>query len=235
MSDVFGRALLDYQKGNYTEDIITFSSLDEEDSIPLPYLFRKYGDMPVLEQKALELCKGNILDIGCGAGSHSLHLQQNSFDVMALDNSKGAIETCRARGVEKVVKADIMKFKGQRFDTLLMLMNGIGIVGKIENLSAFFNHLKTILNPNGQILLDSSDIIYMFDEDDDGGRYVPDNGSYYGEVEFTMQYKGYKSEPFCWLYVDYRTLQIAAAACGLCCELVRKGEHFDYLARICAE
>jgi len=114
-------------------------------------------------------------------------------------------------------------------------MNGIGIVGKLKNLGPFFEHLKTLLNPRGEILLDSSDIIYMFDEDDDGGRWIPDSGSYYGEVEFTMRYKGYKSEPFFWLYVDYRTLQDAAMASGLACELVSKGEHFDYLARIWAK
>ena len=72
MSDIFGNALLDYQNGHYTEDIITFSSLDEKDVIPLPYLFRDFDTMPLLEQKALELCNGEILDIGCGAGSHSL-------------------------------------------------------------------------------------------------------------------------------------------------------------------
>ncbi len=235
MSDVFGMALLDYQKGNYTEDITTFSSLDEEDAIPLPYLFRKYGDMPILEQKALKLCKGNILDIGCGAGSHSLHLQQKGFEVMALDSSVGASKACQLRGLKNVAHSDIYDFSKEKFDTLLMLMNGIGIVGKLKNLGPFFAHLKTLLNPGGQVLLDSSDIIYMFDEDGDGGRWAPNSGSYYGEVEFTMQYKSYKSEPFFWLYIDYRRLQDAAMASGLACELVSKGEHFDYLARIWAK
>lgn len=232
MYDVFGTALLDYQKGDYTEDIITFSSLDEEDTIPLPYLFRKYGDMPVLEQRALELCKGNILDIGCGAGSHSLHLQNKGNQVTALDSSVGASKVCRLRGVKNVENSNIYDFSKEKFDTLLLLMNGIGIVGKLKNLNPFFAHLKTLLNPGGEILLDSSDIIYMFDEDDDGGRWVPDSGAYYGEVEFNMRYKGYKSEPFFWLYVDYRTLKAAVLASGLACELVIKGEHFDYLARI---
>jgi len=232
MSDVFGMALLDYQKGSYTEDITTFSSLHEEDTIPLPYLFRKYSDMPLLEQKALKLCKGNILDIGCGAGSHSLYLQQKGYEVTALDSSVGASKVCELRAIKNVEHSNIFDFHKEKFDTLLMLMNGIGIVGKLKNLGPFFAHLKTLLNPGGEILLDSSDIIYMFDEDDDGGRWIPDSGSYYGEVEFTMRYKGYKSEPFFWLYLDYRTLQNAAMASGLTCELVSKGEHFDYLARI---
>ncbi len=232
MEDVFGTAVLEYQNGIHSEDIVTFSSLDEEDTIPLPYLFRDFDGMPEIEQKALGLCKGSILDIGCGAGSHSRYLQQKGFEVTALDSSKGAIETCRQRGVENRVHTTILDFKDCKFDTLLMLMNGIGIVGQLENLAHFLVHLKSLLNPGGQILLDSSDIIYMFDEDDDGGRWVLDSGSYYGEVTFTMQYKSLKSEPFIWLYLDYRTLKSAATRNDLNCEIVKKGEHYDYLARL---
>lgn len=235
MNDLFGKALLDYQSGNYTDDIKTFSSLDEEDAIALPYLFRQFHQMPVLEQKALALCKGHVLDIGAGAGSHSLHLQQNGLEVTALDRSLGAVQTCRLRGVEQVIHSDIANLKNQKFDTLLMLMNGVGIVGQLQNLGNFFVHLKSLLNRGGQILLDSSDIIYMFDEDEDGGIWVPNTESYYGEVEFTMRYRNLKSEPFFWLYVDYRTLQHAANLSGFGCELVSSGEHFDYLARIWAE
>ena len=191
--------------------------------------------MPVLEQKALALCKGHVLDIGAGAGSHSLHLQQNGLEVTALDRSLGAVQTCRLRGVEQVIHSDIANLKNQKFDTLLMLMNGVGIVGQLQNLGNFFVHLKSLLNRGGQILLDSSDIIYMFDEDEDGGIWVPNTESYYGEVEFTMRYRNLKSEPFFWLYVDYRTLQHAANLSGFGCELVSSGEHFDYLARIWAE
>lgn len=232
MKDVFGKAILEYQGGIYSEDIATFSSLNEEDTIPLPYLFRDFDGMPQIEQKALELCKGSILDIGCGAGSHSLYLQQKGLEVTALDSSKGAIETCRLRGIENRVHSDILDFKDCQYDTLLMLMNGIGIVGNLENLSGFLKHLKTLLKPGGQILLDSSDIIYMFDEDDDGGRLIPDSGSYYGEVAFTMQYKGVKGEPFIWLYLDHQTLQNAAITNELDCEIITKGDHYDYLARL---
>src|SRR5690606_11445149 len=123
--DILGQAMLDYQKGNYSEDIKTFSSLEEEDIIPVPYLFREYKDMPLLEQKALELCKGTVLDIGCGAGSHSLYLQKKGLPVTALDHSRGAIETCRLRGITQVMEANILSIGQPRFDTLLMLMNGI--------------------------------------------------------------------------------------------------------------
>lgn len=230
--DVLGDAILDYQKGNYTEDIVTFSSLDAEDIMPLPYLFRAFSAMPILEQEALKLCKGKVLDIGCGAGSHSLYLQKKGFSVTALDSSKGAIEVCKHRGVTNCTMSDIHDFNDQKYDTLILLMNGIGIVGKLNQLDQFFKHLKKLMNPGGQILLDSSDIIYMFEEDQDGGRWLPASSTYYGEVIFTMSYKNKKSEPFSWLYLDHNTLKNAANANHLNCEIVSVGEHFDYLARL---
>jgi SAM-dependent methyltransferase len=230
--DIFGKAVLDFHNGNYTSDIITYSSFEEEDSLPLPYLFRDFKHMPKLEQKALALCKGSILDIGCGAGSHSLYLQQKNYRATALDRSMGAIEVCKERGVIATKCADIYDFKGETFDTLLLLMNGIGIVGKLSHLNRFFTHLKSLLNPEGQIIVDSSDLIYMFDEDEDGGYWIPDGNAYYGEVSFTMAYKGEKSSTFDWLYIDYNTLQRAAMANNLKCELIEEGEHFDYLAKL---
>ena len=232
MADVFGMALKDYQNGQYTEDIKTFSSLDEEDVIPVPYLFRTFDEMPKIEQKALELARGNVLDIGAGAGSHSLYLQNKGLKVTALDNSEGAISVCKARGVESTVKNSILNYSEENFDTLLLLMNGVGLAGKLKNLSAFLQHLASLLQPNGQILLDSSDIVYMFEQDDDGGYWIPDDGSYYGEVEFEMEYKGHKSKPFDWVYVDINTLQNACESNGLNCELILSGEHYDYLAKL---
>lgn len=231
-TDILGNAVLDFQNGCYTTDIKTYSSLDEEDTIPIPYLFRDFNEMPELEQKALKNCKGEVLDIGCGAGSHSLYLQQKGFKITALDFSEGAIEVCKNRGIKNTVHADIYTLKDKKFDTLLLLMNGIGLAGKLENLSKFLTHLKTLLKPNGQILLDSSDIIYMFEEDEDGGYWIPDGTSYYGEVRFTMAYKDQKGEAFDWLYIDYNTLQRAAIANGLKCDLIQEGAHFDYLAKL---
>jgi SAM-dependent methyltransferase len=178
------------------------------------------------------LCKGNVLDIGCAAGSHSLHLQQAGFEVFALDRSPGAIETCRRRGVINTVQADILQYQDRTFDTLLMLMNGIGIAEKLKKLGPFLEHLKSLLHPNGQILLDSSDIIYMFEQDDDGGYWVPNNGKYYGEVTYTLAYKGVQGKPFSWLYIDFERLKEIVEAHGMRCELVMSGAHYDYLARL---
>lgn len=230
--DILGTALLDFHNGNYTADIITFSSLEEKDVMPLPYLFRDYGQMPELEKKALALCKGTVLDIGCGAGNHSLYLQNEGFKVSCLDHSKGAIAVCENRGIRNSYHGSIFDFEDGRFDTLLLLMNGIGISGQLKNIDVFLNKLKSLLNKGGQIILDSSDIIYMFESDEDGGYWIPEDVAYYGEVRFTMEYKKLKGDEFPWLYLDFNTLQRAAMFNGFTCELVFEGEHYDYLARL---
>ena len=233
MKDLIGKAILDYQTGNAPEDIITETSITEEDEMSVAYLFRDFKQMPKIEQKALQMAKGRVLDIGCGAGSHALYLQnERKLDITAVDISANAIEACMLRGINSAVVTNFMDIKNEKFDTILLLMNGVGIAGKLNRISGFLTKLKSLLNEGGQILMDSSDIIYMFDEDEDGGRWIPTDVDYYGEVLFNVSYKGEKEEPFDWIYVDYNTLQNAAHANGLECELVMEGEHFDYLARL---
>ncbi len=233
MKDLFGKAIFDYQTNNAPEDLITETSISEADEMSVAYLFRSYAEMPALEQKALQLATGKILDVGCGAGSHSLYLQnEKGLDVTAIDISAHAIETCKLRGIKQAQVLDVMNVENQKFDTIMLLMNGAGMCGRLQKLSAFLSQLKSLLNPNGQILLDSSDIIYMFDEDNDGSKLIPAEQAYYGELTFHIEYKGEKEAPFDWMYIDYNTLQNVAHANGLQCELILEGEHYDYLARL---
>lgn len=233
MKDLFGRAILDYQTNNHPQDLVTETSISESDQMSVAYLFRSYSQMPALEQKALLLAAGKILDVGCGAGSHSLYLQnERTLNVTAIDISANAIEACRLRGIKNADVQDINKLHDAKYDTILLLMNGAGMCGKLKNINPFLTHLKTCLNPGGQILLDSSDIIYMFDEDEDGGKWIPSDTDYYGEVVFNIEYKGEKEAPFNWMYIDYNTLRNAAVDCGFTCELILEGDHFDYLARL---
>ena len=233
MKDIFGKAMFDFQTNNSPEDIITETTISEEDEMSVDYLFRSYNEMPKIEQKALQLATGKILDVGCGAGSHSLSLQNDrNLEVTSIDISEKAIETCKLRGVKNAKVQNILDFEGEKFDTIILLMNGVGIFGKLENCNKYLSKLKSLLKEGGQILLDSSDIIYMFDEDEDGGKWIPSNNDYYGELVFNISYKGEKEEPFDWLYLDYNTLQNAAVANGLKCELILEGEHYDYLARL---
>lgn len=231
MKDLFGQAILDFQTNNTPEDLVTETNISEADEMSVGYLFRHYNDMPKLEKKALQLAKGKILDVGCGAGSHSLYLQEKGFDVTAIDISPKAIKACQLRGVKNARVQSLLEVENEKFDTILLLMNGTGIFGSLAETSKHLQKLKSLLNPNGQILIDSSDIIYMFDEAEDGSFLVPADG-YYGELTFTVSYKGQTEDAFPWLYLDYNTLQNAAHANGLESELVVEGKHYDYLAKL---
>ena len=236
MKDLFGKAILDYQTNNAPEDLITETTISEEDEMSVAYLFRSYKEMPKLEQKALQLAKGKVLDVGCGAGIHSLYLQnEKNLEVHSIDISNNAVAACKLRGLKNVQVQNILEMESStsdhKFDTILLLMNGTGIFGTLKNTTQYLQKLKDLLNPGGQILIDSSDIIYMFDADEDGAYEIPANG-YYGELQFTVSYKGEKEDSFPWLYLDYNTLQNAAFANGLQCELILEGEHYDYLARL---
>jgi SAM-dependent methyltransferase len=233
MKDLFGKAILDYQTNNLPEDLITETSISEADEMSVSYLFRTYNEMPKLEQKALQLAKGSVLDVGCGAGSHTLALQnERNLYVTAIDISENAVRACQLRGIENVKVANILDLDEEnKFDTILLLMNGTGIFGTLKETDKYLQKLKSLLKDEGQILIDSSDLIYMYDQDEDGAYSIPAKG-YYGELTFTVQYKGETEDTFPWLYLDYNTLQNAAIANGLKCELLMEGEHFDYLARL---
>ena len=232
MKDLFGKAILDYQTNSSPENIITSTSISEEDEMEVAYLFRSFDEMPAIEQKALQLANGKTLDIGCGAGSHSLYLQnERNINVHSIDISKNAIQACLLRGLKNIRAINVLDLENEKYDTILLLMNGTGIFETLEKSTIYLQKLKSLLNPYGQILIDSSDIIYMFDEDEDGGKWIPSD-NYYGELTFSLQYKKEKEVDFPWLYMDYNTLQNAAIANGLQCQLVLEGDHFDYLAQL---
>ncbi|WP_340066061.1 class I SAM-dependent methyltransferase [Ascidiimonas aurantiaca] len=233
MKDIFGKALADYYNGERSEKLYTETSISEKEEFPVSHLFRDYENMPEIEKKALSEARGQVLDIGCGAGSHALYLQNiRKIEVTALDQSARATEICKMRGVKNIITREFKDFHNKKFDTLLLLMNGTGICGTYKNLSAFLKHLKSLLHKNGQILIDSSDIIYMYDQDKNGSYYIPAQMDYYGELEFVLTYKGETELPFSWLYLDFNTLQKASNYEGFRCEMLTKGEHFDYLAKL---
>ena len=226
-----GRAIADYWKNKKADRLRVFSPMFEEDEIPLTTLFRTYENMPEIERKALDMATGRTLDVGAASGCHSLVLQKKGIDVTAIDISPLAVETMKNRGVQKVIEQDFFTLEGQQYDTILMLMNGIGIVGTLERLPKFFRQLDKILAPGGQVLCDSSDISYVF-EDENGMMDIPDEMDYYGEQSFRMQYKDTIGEPFDWLYIDADTLKEHAAKNDYNVEVVAEGKHYDYLARI---
>ena len=228
--DPMGKAIADYHKNKKASKLRVFSPMFEEDEIPLQTLFRKYEDMPEIERQALDMARGKTLDIGAGAGCHSLVLQQHGINVTAIDISPLSVQTMKDRGVKNVIEQDFFTLDEQ-YDTILMLMNGIGIVGTLERMPEFFHHLDNILASGGQVLCDSTDISYVF-ETEDGIIELPSDPSYYGEVSFQMQYEDIIGKPFNWLYLDADTLRQQAEENGYSVEIVTQGEHYDYLARI---
>ncbi|HJN05098.1 MAG TPA: methyltransferase domain-containing protein [Bacteroidales bacterium] len=231
MHDPFEKAFNDYVAGNDKANIIVHCNKGDDEIIPVSYFFRKYEEMPELEKIALGLCSGKILDIGAGSGSHSLYLQDKDFDVTALDIRSGFVDIMKKRGVKDVIHSDVFDYKGNKFDTLLMLMNGIGFTQNFYGLSAFLRFAKKLLKPSGQIILDSSDLMYLYKEDD--GSYVINlNEDYYGEVEYIIEYMGTKGEPFSWLYVDFDNLSLYAEEAGFNCKKIFEDNHYNYLASL---
>lgn len=233
MKDVFGDGLRAYLDGDLKATFTVESDVAETEEWDVATFFREWKDMSEAERIALKRCKGSVLDVGAGAGSHALWLQEKGVDVTALDLSCGAADVMRRRGVRSVVNADFFAYGGKH-DTLLLLMNGVGIAGKMSRLAAFFVHARKLLNKGGRILLDSSDLIYLY-EDEDGCAEIDLNGNYYGELEYTFAFKGEKGEPFGWLFVDYPNLEFCAKANGFSCKKIYEDDHFLYLAELTLE
>ncbi|GGP01286.1 SAM-dependent methyltransferase [Cloacibacterium rupense] len=231
MKDLMGSAIWDYFYQENPEDLQTETSISELDDLPVSYLFRNYKEMNALEQKALDLSFGKVLDVGAGAGSHSLYLQnKRNLDVTSLDISPKSIEICKARGVKSAVCEDFLKFSNDKFDTILLLMNGTGIFQSLEHIDQYLQKLKNLISENGQILIDSTDILYMYDQDDDGGVLVPATG-YYGELDYYVHYKGESELPMKWLYLDFNTLKNAAIANGFKIQKIKQLDD-SYLAKL---
>jgi SAM-dependent methyltransferase len=230
MNDPFGAAVKDYQYSffNWKKKIRVYSSISGREAIPLKHLFRNYHQMPEIEKTALSSCSGKILDVGACAGSHALHLQSIGANVTALEISPGCCEVMHKRGVRNVICADIFDYSGEKFDSILLLMNGIGIAGTISGLEKLLMHLKSLLNPGGKIIFDSSDIDYAFYEAD-GSKWVDLNKSYYGEVQYTLAYKNIRGKPFNWLFIDSKKMEEIAHKNQFSFSMLAEGNHYDYL------
>ena len=230
-ADPMGRAIYEYHKYGKADDVIVHSSMFDDDVIPVETLYRTFDQMPALEQKALELATGDILDVGAGSGCHSLALKEMGKNSVAVEISSLSVEVMKERGVD----ARLVNFYDSSFtetyDTILMLMNGTGIIGNLDNIQTFFSRIKQLLKPGGSLLIDSSDLSYLYEEED-GSLMIDLADDYYGLVDFQMQYKDSMGEPFDWLYLDFNTLSYYAEESGFTAELIQEGEYYDYLARL---
>lgn len=231
-SDPFGKAIYDYFHGAHNCQLKIQSDIAEDETLDSAYFFRPFLEMPRLEQLALSYCKGKVLDIGAAAGAHSLILQDKQIDVTALEVSPLSCLTMQKRGIKKVIQSDLFDFTSDKFDTLLLLMNGAGIAGTLNGFSKFLNHLKTILNPGGSILIDSSDLRYLF-EDENGDIWIDVNSDkYYGQLNYNVSYRGKDHLQFDWLFIDEDHLRTIAQENGFKAIKLADGEHYDYLYQL---
>lgn len=228
-NDPYGKAIQAYISGKRREEIIVHSDVCDDDVMPVDYLFRSFEEMPKIEQVALSLCRGKVLDVGSCAGVHAQYLTEKGLNVTTIDTSKGAIEYQKSLGLN-AHQHDFYLYEETGFDTLLWMMNGIGIAGTLANLENTLLKAKERLAPGGIMLCDSTDIKYLY-EDDEGGFWVDLNTNYYGEFQFKNEYDGVESDEFNWLYVDFEKLKTAADKVGLEIRLVLE-DGFSYLAEL---
>lgn len=225
--DVYGAALLDYYTKSEADNLFLYTNNGlAKEVMPVDLFFRSKDEFPEQELIALALCVGKVLDIGAGVGSHSLYLQDVGFDVTALELSASACEIMEKRGVKQIINENIFEYQNEKYDTLLFLMNGIGLVENINGLKQLFEHAKKLLKHGGQLLFDSSDINYYYKSEKDKPAH------YYGEVTFQYEYKGQKGKPFGWLFIDQNELTKIANQAGWLVQILDEDDHYQYLARM---
>ena len=232
--DILGKALLAYHHGHPDAALTVHCNVADDEPLPAAYFFRSLLQMPELERLALDESRGRVLDLGAGAGCHSLELQSRGFDVKAVDVSAGAVQVMTERGVRTVARHDLfdpLPATELPYDTILLLMNGLGLAGTLEGLDKFLVHARTLLGPGGQILATSSDVRYLY-EDEDGALMLNLNGPYYGEVEYSLSFAGQQGASFPWLFVDAALLNDAAETAGYTAEFLGEDDDEQYLVRL---
>jgi SAM-dependent methyltransferase len=232
MKDVLGQAMADYYQTLIDGTTFTGRLWVHDDNkhrrkarMPVEVYFRSSKEMPELEWIALQQCRGRILDIGAGAGSHSLALQQLGQDVTALEISPLAAAVINARGVRQIICTDFFTLATGTYDTLLLMMNGIGLSGTLDGLRTFLHKARLLLRPGGQLVFDSTDVAYLYD-----GR-PPTTLPYYGEIRYQYEYRRERSDWFNWLFVDSKTLAAIASEEGWTTEIVFDDKFGQYLAK----
>ena len=188
----------------------------------LEVYFREEENLGGLESFALSLCSGRVLDVGAGAGALSLILQSRGIEVESLEISKICCEIMKSKGVDKVINHDFFSVDiDKQYETILMMMNGIGICGTLDFLPKLFARFNSLLMPGGQVLVDSSAVKYLYQ---DG---IPES-HYFREID----YQGKKGLWFKWLYVDIETMMLQSEIYGYQMQVLSEDSSGHYLARL---
>ncbi len=239
-----GLALRDYLNGDAAAQVTVETEGEGIEVMSARHFLRDRGDFPPAEEHALALARGWVLDLGAGAGDHALALQARGLTVTALDVSPLAVEIMRKRGVRDARRGDFHGFAGLsgsagagdaggRYDTVLLMMNGIGLVGDLGGLDAFLERASRLLAPHGQILFDSTDLRLTRDLAERRALEARvREGRYLGEVRFRMSYRGRPGAWFSWLFVDPDALAGHAGPRGWRVQTLFEEEGGIFLARL---
>lgn len=231
-ADPLKTAISDYLDGNKNVVVEVLNDLTEPEELPVSYFFRDYKTMPEQEKTALNLASGTILDVGAGTGCHALELQKQGKEVTALEINPFLAGIAREAGVKKVVTGDFMEYRHERFDTILFLMNGLGIAGTLPATLCMLKHAASLLKPGGQIIGESADLLYVYETGPGEIDLDLNQESYYGELQYRFRYKGVTGKPFPWVYIDFHSLEELAHEAGLNTELLMTTEWSGYLVRL---
>lgn len=174
--------------------------------------FTLSGQLEALDACAMEHCSGRVLDVGAGAGRHALVLQEQGCEVVAIDVSRLCVALCEERGVRDARVFDVLDLGlaaplGQ-FDTIFFGMQTIGVAGGVDALGTLLTRLRASLLPGGRILADSSALREAWDGE------VGDQSPERGEIVLSTRYRGWRGEPFPWLYLSARDFCTVAEGAG---------------------
>jgi SAM-dependent methyltransferase len=220
-----------YHDGDAGATVVAYDDY-ERDEIPVAYFFRGPDQFAPYEQLALGLCHGRVLDVGAGSGCHSLVLQERGLPVTAIEILPEIVEILHARGVRDARVATWKDLAPEPYDTVLIMMNGIGLAGSLEALPDFLRTIARLLSEGGQVITDSTDVRVSMDPGA-AGRLERRDGRYIGDLHFQLEYEGRKGAPFSQLYCDLETLTVTAAREGWRTDVVSPPDEFGhYLVRL---
>ncbi|MCX6647372.1 MAG: class I SAM-dependent methyltransferase [bacterium] len=152
--DAFGQAFLDHMKSG--SEVMTKIVRVEDGNVedhPISIYFQTFDEWNPLDRALMQWVKGRVLDVGVGAGRVALYLQEQGFDVVGIDLSPGAIETCVKRGVKDARLHNILESPlDEKFDAILMLGYNLGIAATHANVAPYLDRMKSMLNPGGRII-----------------------------------------------------------------------------------
>jgi SAM-dependent methyltransferase len=160
MEDAYGREMWAYFKGERSFEIVERDDGYVDVSGGAPIYFSAHDDWSEHYKRAIEFARGKVLDIGCGAGRHSIYLQSKGLDVTGIDVSALAVRVSRLRGLKKAKVMSIGEvgiFKPGFFDTVLMLGNNFGLFGSFSNARLLLKKLYRITSPGALIIAESND------------------------------------------------------------------------------